>query len=104
MKQYIDKDIIVAELKHRIKECNKLADAAADHNLHNVLEANELLIRQYTSLLNFLDTLEVKEVDLDKEFDKYCENLYFIDLKNEPYAELFECAKYFFELGLMVKK
>ena len=44
--------------------------------------------------------LEVKEVNLDEEFNKYCDNLYLIDLENEPYAELFECAKYFFELGL----
>lgn len=57
MKQYIDKDIIVAELKHRIKECDNLANAAADNNLHSALEANKLLIRQYTSLLNFLDTI-----------------------------------------------
>ena len=43
---------------------------------------------------------KVKKVDLDKEFEKYCANLYLIDFENEPYAELFECAKYFFELGL----
>lgn len=94
----------MAELKHRIKECDNLANAAADNNLYSALEANEMLIRQYTSLLSFLNTLEVKEVDLDEEFDRYCENLYLIDLENEPYAELFECAKHFFELGLMAKK
>lgn len=52
----------------------------------------------------YKENLEVKEVDLDKEFDKYCDNLYLIDLENEPYAELFECAKYFFELGLKTQK
>lgn len=46
-----------------------------------------------------LDALEVKEIDLNAEFDKYCDNLYLIDFENEPYAELFECAKYFFLLG-----
>lgn len=51
-----------------------------------------------------IDTLEVKEVDLDAEFDKYCETLYLIDLENEPYAELFECAKHFFELGFKAQK
>ena len=59
----IDKDNLVAELKKRIKECDKLADAAADNNLHNTLEANELLIRQYTSLLSIIDTLDVKDID-----------------------------------------
>lgn len=52
----------------------------------------------------YKENLEVKEVDLEKEFDRYCENLYLIDLENEPYAELFECAKYFFELGLKTQK
>ena len=52
----------------------------------------------------YKENLEVKEVDLDKEFDKYCDNLYLIDLENEPYAELFECAKHFFELGLKTQK
>ena len=63
MAQYIDKSAIVAELEKRIKECNKLAEAAADNNLSNSLQANELLIRQYTSLLNFLDTIETKDLD-----------------------------------------
>lgn len=65
----IDKSAIVDEIKSRIKESEKLADVAADNNLHNTLEANKLLIRQYTSLLSFLNTLEVKEVDLEKELN-----------------------------------
>jgi len=63
MTQYIDKSTVVAEIEKRIKECDKLANAAADNNLHSTLEANELLIRQYTSLLSIIDTLEVKDVD-----------------------------------------
>ena len=58
------------------------------------------------TLLEMLDTLEVKEVDvdLDEEFDRYCDNLYLIDLENEPYAELFECAKHFFFFFLQQSK
>lgn len=104
MTQYIDKSAVMAEIERRIKECDKLADAAADNNLSNTQQANELLIRQYTSLLDFINTLDAKDVDLDEEFDKYCSTLYLIDLENEPYAELFECAKHFFELGLMTIK
>ena len=66
MEKYILKSALVAEIEKRIKECDKLADAAADNNLSNTQQANELLIRQYTSLLHFIDTLEVKEVDLEK--------------------------------------
>lgn len=117
MKQYIDKSVLIAEIQRRIKECGKLADAAADNNLSNTQQANELLIRQYTSLLHFLDTLETKEVDLGQEIknriDSLC-NLYcymedLFDGKEEEGVypipekvtnELFEFAKYFFELGL----
>ena len=58
----IDKATVLAEIERRIDFCDKLADAAAENNLHNSLEANELLIAQYGSLLSFLDILEVKEV------------------------------------------
>ena len=61
MELYSKKADIVVEINKRIKECDKLADAAADNNLSNTQQANELLIRQYTSLLYFLDTIEVKD-------------------------------------------
>lgn len=104
MKQYIDKTTVVAEIKSRIKEYDKFADAAADNNLHSTLEACELLIRHYTSLLSFLDTLEVKDIDLEKEFDNYAKDILACDVQFEPFTHLYNCAKHFFELGLMVKK
>ena len=61
----IDKDIIINELKTRINLCDKFADAAAEYNLHNSLEANELLICEYERIISFLNTLEVKEVDFE---------------------------------------
>lgn len=91
MKQYVNKAAVVAEIKRRMK-------------VH--MESNHGFSARYDELkdiLSFLDTLEVKEADLDAEFDKYCETLYLIDLENEPYSELFECAKHFFELGLKSK-
>ena len=103
MKQYIDKSDIVAEINKRIKECDKLADAAADNNLSNTQQANELLIRQYTSLLHFLDTLGTKEVDLEKEFDNYTKDILACDIQFEPFTHLYNCAKHFFELGLKTK-
>ncbi len=69
MTQYIDKSTLVAEIKRRIKECDKLASAAADNNLSNTQQANELLIRQYTNLLHFLDSIEVKEIHEDIDVD-----------------------------------
>lgn len=98
----IDKSAIVAEIKSRIKESDKLADVAADNNLHNVLEANELLIRQYTSLLNFLYTLEVKEADLEEEIKSWLDHGHITDTRYGNYDDndIESTAKHFFELGL----
>lgn len=60
--ELIDKELIIKELKRRIDFSDKLADAAAEKNLRNTMEANELLIAQYGSLLDFINTLETKEV------------------------------------------
>ena len=52
-------------------------------------------------ILFFVNTLEVKEVDLEKEIGKY------LDVNNIEYGfqvKLFDFAKYFFELGLKAQK
>lgn len=49
-----------------------------------------------SALVTFLDTLEVKEVDLEEEYRDY------INCDNGHTA--FEIAKYFFELGLKAQK
>ena len=51
-------------------------------------------------ILSFLDTLEVKEVDLDKEIKKYIEN----NICGYCVPGVEETAKYFFELGLKAQK
>ena len=113
----IDKDNLVAELKRRIKECDKLANAAADNNLHSTLEANELLIRQYTSLLSIIDTLDVKDVDLEKESElianeimigvqanKYHTNIYNTNRNDFNHSHLCLAARKGIELGLKAQK
>lgn len=101
--ELIDKSALVAEINKRIKECDKLADAAADNNLHSTLEANELLIRQYKSLLYFLDTLEVKEVDLEKYYHDFLQKEWFDKDCNRTISEMMAfTAKHFYELGLKV--
>lgn len=101
MAQLIDKDALAAEIKrfrknNEPKENMQYAQFALD-----VACGYDMALDDIEA---FIDTLEVKRVDLDEEFDKYCDNLYLIDLENEPYAELFECAKHFFELGLNAQK
>lgn len=96
MKKYIPLDAIVAEIERRLEA---IANASSENNreLAAIQGAQQY---ELINLIQFINTLEVKEVDLDEEFDRYCDTLYLIDLENEPYAELFECAKHFFELGL----
>lgn len=100
MTQYIDKSALVTEIEKRIKELQDLFKEGEKKLDSFQKTAVHLCIDECKVVLNILDTLEVKEVNLDEEFNKYCDNLYLIDLENEPYAELFECAKHFFELGL----
>ena len=95
MTQYIDKSAVKAEIERRItayqknfdKADNKIARLSTDGRMQSLKE-----------LLSFLDTLAVKEVDLEKEFDKCCEN-YIFDDECEVYT-----ARKFFELGLKVKR
>lgn len=86
-KQYIDKAAVVAEIEKWIKD--------ARHRYTMSVVQFSLLdrIKSLENLLSFLDTLEVKEVDLEKEFDKCCENYPFDD-ECEVYI-----ARHFFKLG-----
>ena len=93
MEQYISKSALLAEIERLYDE--KGAFYAADV-LYNLEE--------------WLDTLEVKEVDLNEEFDKYFFN--FVDPDTGEKLKRTECwlnirqarkfAKHFFELGMSV--
>lgn len=90
MTQYIDKKTIVAEIERRKQ---KLLD-------HIICERDkEWAIRtahQLNRIIWFLDTIEVKKIDLEKEFKDF--------IKCDNGRTMFEVAKYFFELGLKVRK
>lgn len=90
MAQYIDKKAIVAEIEKRKQ---KLLD-------HIICERDkEWAIRtahQLNRIIWFLDTIEVKKIDLEKEFKDF--------IKCDNGRTMFEVAKYFFELGLKVRK
>ena len=75
MIQYIDKSSLVAEIEKR-KHRNVLNEGAFEEDI---------------DILSFINTLEVKEVDLDAELEHYKEE------QNIRYE-----AKHFFELGLRV--
>ena len=91
MKQYIDKSAIMAEIEsYKNSFCDR--NGYLENN-----ETNGLAYDTLCELEDSIDTLEVKEVDLEKEFDKCCED-YTFDDEWDVYI-----AKHFFKLGLKIK-
>jgi hypothetical protein len=82
----IDKDALVAEIERR-KQTWQHQDQQYVNGGKDVCDY----------LLGFLDTLEVKEVDLDAELEHYKADQ---NIKYEEDINMFEFAKHFFELGL----
>ena len=86
MAHLIDKDILVAEIERLYDE--KGAFYAADV-LYNLEE--------------WIDALEVKEVDLQKEIDRIWDNTS-DNFSEDSWKEFEAIAKHFFELGLKAQK
>ena len=99
MARYIELDALVAEIEGRIKG---LKDCHADTVAGYAGEISGL-----KRLLSFLDTLEVKEVDLEKELEthlKECLDVKFLTTDIELIKkDVAYTAKKFFELGLKAK-
>ena len=87
MAQYIDKDKIEEILRNLWQTDN------AQNSEHRICYNKALQDVQCE-----IDNLEVKEVDLEKEFDKCCENHIFDD-EYEAYT-----ARKFFKLGAKAQK
>ena len=105
MEQYIPKSALVAEIERRISNHNKELKHASDEDFVSSWasdEENQKLA--LTALIPFINTLEVKEVDLEKEFDDYTKDILACDIQWEPFTHLYNCAKYFYELGLKAQK
>jgi hypothetical protein len=86
MAQYIDKDALVVEIKWLI-ELFTIPQYSCEYN--------NAKADAFKEFLSFIDTLEVKEVDLEKEWKKF--------LKDGDVG-FKKIAKHFFELGLKVQK
>lgn len=105
MKQYIDKSAVIAEIERRIAS---LESIGSENYLHDNYPEQYAMLVTLKSLKFSLDTLEVKEVDLEKEIEthlKDCLDVKFpttdIELIKKDVAYT---AKKFFELGMSVNK
>ena len=92
MAQYIDKSTVVAEIERIEYETNY--EPFTDEVLGKRMVCKDIK--------SFLDTLEVKEIDLNREIEKEIETRwrgeYLFTTKFK------ESAKHFFELGLKAQK
>ena len=104
MKHLVDKDKIVAEIERRITENKKDIERASHKNLEDYFEGYEdalaLLKQQY------LDIIEVKEVDLESEIKEVKHNYKVEDNQHVSIssADIEWLAEHFFELGIKAHK
>lgn len=106
MTKYVDKSILEKEIKRQISAIDdypKLTNTQIA-----VLEGDKVVL---TKLLSFLDTLEVKEVDLAKELKTLDDTLFDLDGVAVKGATSYltvndvkDIAKHFFELGLRAQE
>ena len=89
MKQYIDKAALVAEIEKKIRTEQGYSSGDAECGYRDCTR----------DILSFIDTLEVKEVDLDMEVALWANAIPEIRLD-----DIERLAKYFFELGLKAQK
>ena len=89
----IDKDKIVLEIERRKKELIEL----------NNDFANQWACASLDNILSFINTIELKDVDLEKEFYDFLDTLIGKDNGHLSEDELFRIAEYFYELGLKAK-
>ena len=97
MAHLIDKAAVVAEIerrKHKLLD-NIICESDKEWVVRTAHQLNRIIL--------FLDTLEVKEVDLEKEIEEYCKSEQFKEsLGTVKVTNLL--AKHFFELGLKTQK
>lgn len=92
MIKYIDKADVVAEIERRISVLK------ANESVISML-AGGMFVNEFKDLLSFLNTLEVKEVNLDFENELYKA---FGQVKDFTLG--MRIAKHFFELGMRQSK
>ena len=111
----IDKEALIADIDRRTNELWVLIPDGEKFISDKHTKEDAFNLGKYTALESFgkfIDTLEVKEVDLEKEIQNVIHN-HFFDLNGiaiagtSSYAtvdDMVYIAKHFFELGLKAKQ
>ena len=104
MTHLINKDDLISEIKHHLQFIPEHTNAFIEGEEH-----------AYRTILSFLNSLEVKEVDFERELSKYVSqgiHRFFPNEGNDYYNidsvewqdYVIDTAKHFFELGLKTQK
>jgi len=64
MTQYIDKSAVMTEIEKRIRRCSTVNTRSKESDAQYRTKCHTLM-----SILSFIDTLGVKDVDLEKEIE-----------------------------------
>jgi len=108
MAHLIDKDALVAEIERRLHKYEKEYKELAHYEIWITAKKIEPKIEELKNFRSFINSLEVKEVDLEKEIKdhiKECLDVKFpttnVELIKKDVAYT---ARKFFELGLKAQK
>lgn len=98
----IDKDAVVAEIERELKNINlnyvSVGSHPSDSDTNKKLQDG--ISKNLQNLLSFIDTLETKEVDLEKEIAIVKEDYEQVDVAwNKDFDFI---ARHFFELGMTI--
>lgn len=103
----LEKAALVAEIERRTDELWALIPDGEKVISDKHTKEDAFNLGKYTALESFgkfIDTLEVKEVDLESEMDKYFETMEVLE-HEYIFEDTFQMiAKHFFELGLKAKQ
>ena len=100
MEQYIKKSTLVAEIEKKIMQY----EVAFNNPSFASYEASLIAKGKYRKLLDirqFLDTLEVKEVDVNKEIDNYLLTYWNEEREKFLHPFLKKMCVHFFKLGII---
>ena len=103
----IDKDALVAEIEERKKEAESNCGGYKSYDEHC---CNACIVDFYEELLEIINTIEVKEVDCEREIGIYTTKE-LLKKKNHStgvfhlaQTDINSIAKHFYELGLKTRK
>jgi hypothetical protein len=81
MEQYIPKSTLITEIKQILHKYEKEYEKLTHYEIWITAKEIEPKIKQLKNLLSFIDTLEIKEVDLEEKANKLSQK-YFPDEEN----------------------